>query len=48
VNTGLLEGHLARRQDWCQDEGGHTDAPNSQHFLPWANRLLNTANPKPK
>jgi hypothetical protein len=43
VNTGLLEGHLA----WRQDEG-HTDAPNRQHFLPWANRLLKTANPKPK
>lgn len=44
VNTGLLEGHLA----WRQHDGGHTDAPNWQHFLPWANRLLNTANTKPK
>jgi hypothetical protein len=44
VNTGLLEGHLA----WRQHDAGHTDAPNWQHFLPWATRLLNTANPKPK
>ena len=44
VNTGLLDGHLA----WRQHDGGHTDAPNRQHFLPWANRLLNNASPKPK
>ena len=37
VNTGL-NGHLA----WRQHDGGHTDAPNWQHFLPWATRLLNT------
>ena len=35
VNTGLLEGHLA----WRQHDGGHTDAPNWKHFLPWADRF---------
>ena len=39
VNTGLLDGHLA----WRQNDGGHTDAPNWQHFLPGANRLLHNA-----
>ncbi len=32
VNTGLLEGQLA----WRQHDGGHTDAPNMKHFIPWA------------
>jgi len=36
VNTGLLDGHLA----WRQHDGGHTDGPNWQYFIPWANRLL--------
>ena len=35
--TGLLDGELA----WRQHEGGHTDAPNFQFFIPWANRFLN-------
>jgi hypothetical protein len=33
---GLLEGELA----WRQHDGGHTDAPNFSHFIPWANRVL--------
>ena len=36
VLTGLLEGALA----WRQHDGGHTDAPNFQFFIPWANRVL--------
>ncbi len=36
VNTGLLDGELA----WRQHDGGHTDAPNFKHFIPWASKLL--------
>ena len=36
VLTGLLEGELA----WRQHDGGHTDAPNFQFFISWANKLL--------
>jgi hypothetical protein len=36
VNTGLLEGKLA----WRQDDGGHTDAPNMKHFLQWADKFM--------
>ncbi len=36
VMSGLLDGFLA----WRQHDGGHTDAPNFQHFIPWANREL--------
>ncbi len=36
VLTGLLDGELA----WRQHDGGHTDAPNFQIFIPWASRLL--------
>lgn len=36
VNVGLLDGELA----WRQHDGGHTDAPNIKHFIPWANKLL--------
>jgi hypothetical protein len=36
VNTDMLEGHLA----WRQHDGGHTDAPNFKHFIPWVNRVL--------
>lgn len=36
VLTGLLDGRLA----WRQHNGGHTDAPNFQFFIPWANREL--------
>jgi hypothetical protein len=34
VNVGLLEGELA----WRQHDGGHTDGPNIEHFLAWANK----------
>ncbi len=37
VLTGLLDGQLA----WRQHDGGHTDAPNFQFFIPWANKQLN-------
>jgi hypothetical protein len=36
VLTGLLDGELA----WRQHDGGHTDAPNFEYFIPWANRLM--------
>ena len=36
VLKGLLDGQLA----WRQHDGGHTDAPNFQYFIPWANRCL--------
>lgn len=36
VNTGLLEGKLA----WRQDDGGHTDAPNMKYFLGWVDRFI--------
>ena len=36
VLTGLLEGELA----WRQHDGGHTDVPNFQYFIPWASKLL--------
>ena len=36
VNVGLLDGQLA----WRQHDGGHTDAPNWQHFIPWADKFL--------
>jgi hypothetical protein len=34
--TGLLSGNLA----WRQHDGGHTDAPNFEHFILWAKRIL--------
>lgn len=34
--TDLLDGNLA----WRQHEGGHTDAPNFQYFIPWASNKL--------
>jgi hypothetical protein len=34
VNVGLLNGDLA----WRQHDGGHTDAPNIEHFIRWAGR----------
>lgn len=37
VNSGLMDGELA----WRQHDGGHTDAPNFKHFIPWANKFLN-------
>ena len=36
VLTGFLDGELA----WRQHDGGHTDAPNFQFFIPWASKLL--------
>ena len=36
VLTGLLGGELA----WRQHDGGHTDVPNFQYFIPWASKLL--------
>jgi len=36
VLSGLLDGELA----WRQHDGGHTDAPNFQFFIPWANKML--------
>jgi hypothetical protein len=36
VLTALLDGELA----WRQHDGGHTDAPNFQFFIPWASRVL--------
>nr|WP_294994796.1 hypothetical protein [uncultured Sediminibacterium sp.] len=36
VLTGLLDGQLA----WRQHDGGHTDAPNFKHFIPWASKML--------
>jgi len=36
VLTGMLDGELA----WRQHDGGHTDAPNFQFFIPWASKLL--------
>jgi hypothetical protein len=36
VLTGLTDGQLA----WRQDDGGHTDAPNMQSFLKWADTQM--------
>ena len=36
VNTGLLSGQLA----WRQDDGGHTDAPNFKSFILWADGFM--------
>ena len=36
VNTGLLDGQLA----WRQDDGGHTDAPNVRYFITWADTFM--------
>ncbi len=36
VLTGLLDGQLA----WRQHDGGHTDAPNYEYFIPWASKFL--------
>lgn len=35
VNVDLLDGHLA----WRQHDGGHTDEPNLEHFIKWADRF---------
>ena len=39
--TGLLDGQLA----WRQHDGGHTDAPNVQWFIQWADRMIGHAPP---
>lgn len=39
-NTDMLDGHLA----WRQHDGGHTDAPNMKHFIPWASKLMGYEN----
>jgi hypothetical protein len=36
VLTGMLDGELA----WRQHDGGHTDGPNFQTFIPWASKFL--------
>ena len=36
VNDGLLDGHLA----WRQDDGGHTDAPNMKYFIQWVDKNI--------
>jgi hypothetical protein len=36
VLTSMMDGELA----WRQHDGGHTDAPNFQFFIPWAGKLL--------
>ncbi len=36
VNVSMLDGHLA----WRQHDGGHTDGPNWQYFIPWADKFL--------
>ena len=36
INTGLLDGRLA----WRQHDGGHTDGPNWQYFVPWAGKFF--------
>jgi hypothetical protein len=36
VNVALLDGQLA----WRQHDGGHTDGPNWEYFIPWADRFL--------
>jgi lysophospholipase L1-like esterase len=42
VNTGLLDGQLA----WRQHDGGHTDAPNWNYFIPWADKFLHHPGPQ--
>lgn len=37
VLEGLLDGELA----WRQHDGGHTDGPNMETFISWANKMLN-------
>jgi hypothetical protein len=43
VNTGLLAGNLA----WRQHDGGHTDAPNIEYFIKWADALSGRTAPVP-
>jgi hypothetical protein len=41
VNVNLLDGQLG----WRQHDGGHTDEPNVEHFIAWAERFF--AKPDP-
>jgi hypothetical protein len=41
VNVSMLDGQLA----WRQHDGGHTDGPNWQYFIPWADRCLGRVRP---
>lgn len=34
--TSMHDGQLS----WRQHDGGHTDQPNFQHFIPWASKML--------
>src|SRR5688572_2941557 len=36
VHVSMLGGHLA----WRQHDGGHTDGPNWEYFIPWADKFL--------
>jgi lysophospholipase L1-like esterase len=36
VNVEMLDGELA----WRQHDGGHTDEPNVEHFIKWADKKL--------
>ncbi len=39
VNVDMLDGELA----WRQHDGGHTDEPNVEHFIKWADKHFATA-----
>ncbi|HEV2969315.1 MAG TPA: hypothetical protein VGY55_04935 [Pirellulales bacterium] len=41
VNAGLLSGDLA----WRQHDGGHTDGPNIEHFIDWADEHFGRKTP---
>ncbi len=41
VNVDLLDGALA----WRQHDGGHTDEPNVEHFIRWANTQWGVVKP---
>jgi hypothetical protein len=42
VNVDMLDGELA----WRQHDGGHTDEPNVEHFIKWADKHFAKANGK--
>ena len=42
VKVGLLDGELA----WRQHDGGHTDEPNIEHFIKWADKHFARADGK--
>ena len=42
VNVDLLDGELA----WRQHDGGHTDEPNVEHFIKWADKHFARADGK--